>query len=170
MRKTDKRGRLAIRAGAIAAVLAATVPAGFAHARGPDWQPFAFPPYDAACGSTVVHVKASVNREFARASSVDDAAVYKVTGALRVNFRTDAGTEVTVNASGPGQLTVWPDGSYRVQSHGLNAFTFNEEQAQALGVPQISVSSGPFDVHWDSEGAVSGHLGTIIRDVCAELT
>ncbi len=171
MHNTNHKARVAIQAGLLATAMIAVVPAGNALARGSGWEFAPFGSYDAACGATVVHVSAAVNREYARLSTdADGNDVYKVTGSLTVRYATDAGKAVVVNSSGPGHLTLYSDGGQRVQAMGRNSFTFTEEQADALGVPQISVSSGPFDVTWNAEDEVSGHLGTIIRDVCAELT
>jgi hypothetical protein len=171
MHTTNHKTRVAFQAGLLATAMVAVLPVGNALARGGGWEFAPFGAYDAACGATVVHVSAVVNREYAWLSTdADGNDVYKVTGSLRIGYATDAGKEVVVNSSGPGHLTLYSDGGHRVQAMGLNSFTFTEEQADALGVPQISVSSGPFDVTWNADDEVSGHLGTIIRDICAELT
>ena len=139
--------------------------------RGDEWQPLAFTPYDAACGATTVHVEAVRNMEYYRETTLADGTVrWQVTGALKINYATDDGASVTVNASGPGNLLTSPSGDVQVLAHGRNSFTFTPEQAATLGVPQISVSAGPFDVTFHPDGTVSGHLGTIIEDVCAQLT
>ena len=156
---------------ALLAVAALGGTAGASAARGDKWQPLAFAPYDAACGATTVHVKAVRNMEYYRETTLPDGTVqWQVTGALKINYATDDGASVTVNASGPGRLLTFPSGDVQVLAHGRNSFTFTPEQAAALGVPQISVSAGPFDVTFHSDGTASGHLGTIIKDVCAELT
>ena len=109
-----------------------------------------------------------------------------MTGRLVLNYATDAGQSVTVNASGPGNLYIYPNGDTQIVSHGLNSFTFSEDQAATLGIPaicchfsedqtpradpQISVSAGPMDVTFRPDGTVSGHMGNIIEDVCAEIT
>ena len=170
MRNSNDKGRFAIGASVLAAAIVVALPASDAFARGDGWQPLAFTPYDAACGATTVHVSTSVNREFSRLATLPDGtAQYKVTGSLDIKYET-AEKSVTVNSSGPGHLLVFPDGGFEVIAKGRNSFTFTLEQAQTLGVPQISVSAGPFDVTWHPDGTVSGQLGTIIRDVCAELT
>ena len=75
-----------------------------------------------------------------------------------------------MNSSGPGHLLAFPSSDVQILAKGRNSFTFTLEQAETLGVPQISVSAGPFDVTFHSDGTVSGQLGNIIRDICAELT
>jgi hypothetical protein len=145
--------------------------AGTASSRGDGWQPLDAQPYDAACGATTVHVTFPVNREFYRVvETLPDGTIhYQITGALFVTYSTDAGASVTVNASGPGDQFAFPNGDFEAQGRGLNSFTFTAEHAAALGVPQISVSAGPIDVTFHADGTVSGHMGNIIEDVCAEL-
>jgi hypothetical protein len=71
--------------------------------------------------------------------------------------------------SGPGTQFAYPNGDFEAQGWGLNSFTFTAAHAATLGVPQISVSAGPIDVTFHTDGSVSGHRGNIIEDVCAEL-
>jgi hypothetical protein len=171
MRNNNHRGRFAIGAAVLAAAMVVALPASDAFARGDGWQPLAFTPYDAACGATTVHVSAPVNKEYYRETTLPDGTVqWQVNGSLKLTYATDEGESITVNSSGPGHLLVFPSSDVQILAKGLNSFTFTLEQAQTLGVPQISVSAGPFDVTFHSDGTVSGHLGNIIRDVCAELT
>jgi hypothetical protein len=175
MKKSTHKSRFAIGAAVCTAAMVATVPIGDASAggdgRGDGWQPLAFAPYDAACGTTTVHVSTSVNKEYYRETILPDGTVqWQVTGALTVKYATGTGESVIVNASGPGHLLVFPSTDVQVLAKGLNSYTFTQEQAETLGVPQISVSAGPIDVTWHPDGTVSGHMGNIIRDVCAELT
>ena len=154
----------------LAALAVLGVFAGNAAGRGDGWQPLNAQPYDWACGATTVHVTFPVNREYFRATTLADGTTqYQITGALFVTYSTDAGASVTVNASGPGVQFAYPNGDFEALGFGLNSFTFTPESAAALGVPQISVSAGPIDVIFHSDGSVSGHMGNIIEDVCAEL-
>jgi hypothetical protein len=154
----------------LAALAVLGVSAGTASGRGDGWQPLDAQPYDWACGATTVHVTFPVNREFFRTSTLADGTIqYQITGALFITYSTDAGASVTVNASGPGVQFAYPNGDFEALGFGLNSFTFTPEHAAALGVPQISVSAGPIDVTFHADGTVSGHMGTIIEDVCAEL-
>jgi hypothetical protein len=154
----------------LAALAVVCALAGTASARGDGWQPLNAEPYDAACGTTTVHVTFPVNREFFRATTLPDGTIrYDITGALFVTYSTDAGASVTVNASGPGTQFAYPNGDFEAQGTGLNSFTFTADHAATLGVPQISVSAGPIDVTFHADGSVSGHMGNIIEDVCAEL-
>ena len=169
MGKSIHKGRFTASAAVLAAAMVVTLPAYDVSARGNGWQYLDFASYDAACGPTTVHVS-GVSQEYYRETTLPDGTVeWQVTGSLYVTYETDE-KSITVNSSGPGHLLVFPDGVVEVVAHGRNSFTFSAEQAETLGVPQISVSAGPFDVKWHTDGTVSGHLGTIIRDVCAELT
>lgn len=155
----------------VAASVTIAVPATAAWARGDGWESLPFTPYDAACGDTVVHVNATVNKEFGRSTELPGGVVRtQITGSLFLNYSTDAGSSVDVNASGPGNTYAYPSGDFQVVAQGLNSFTFSPNQAATLGVPQISVSAGPIDVTFHTDGTVSGHMGNIIEDVCAELT
>jgi hypothetical protein len=171
MRKSIRWSRFAIQGTVLAGAMLATLPADDAWAgRGDGWRLLAFAPYDAACGATTVHVSTSVNKEYYRETILPDGTVrWHVTGSLRVEYATDEGRSVVVNASGPGNLLSFPNSDVRVLAKGLNSYTFTQEQAETLGVPQISVSAGPIDVTWHPDGTVSGHLGNIIEDVCADL-
>jgi hypothetical protein len=154
-----------------AAVCVLLTPASIALARGGGWQPLPFGPYDASCGATTVHVEAVVNKEYYKQYTLDDGTIrLKYTGALKIRYSTDAGDSVVVNASGPGNSFQHPDGELQFVNTGLNSFTFSEDQAAMLGVPQISVSAGQMNVTIHTDGSVSGHMGNIIEDVCAELT
>ena len=145
-------------------------PTGSASGSGDGWQPLNALPFDAACGATTVHVTFPVNREFFRATTLPDGTTqFQITGALFITYSTDAGASVTVNASGPGTQFAFPNGEFEAQGTGLNSFTWDAVSAATLGVPQISVSAGPIDVFFHSDGTVSGHMGNIIEDVCAEL-
>jgi hypothetical protein len=93
----------------------------------------------------------------------------QINGFLAITYSTDPGKSVTVNASGPGDQFFFPNGDFRFVYKGLNSFTLTESQAEALGVPQISLSAGPVDVTVHTDGTISGYMGNIIRDVCAEL-
>jgi hypothetical protein len=154
-----------------AAVCVLLTSASIAFARGGGWQPLVFNPYDATCGATTVHVEAVVNKEYFKQFTLDDGTIrQKFTGALKIRYSTDAGEAVVVNASGPGNGFHLTNGDLQFVNTGLNSFTFSQDQAAALGVPQISVSAGSMNVTFHTDGTVTGHMGNIIEDVCAELT
>ncbi len=154
----------------LAAVGVIAAIAGTAFARGGGWEPLPAPAYDAACGATVVHVTAPVNKEYFRTTTLPDGTVRTdVTGSLKLLFSTDAGASVSANASGPGSDFFYPNGDIEFVTTGLTSFPLTASQAATLGVPQLQVSAGPTDVILHPDGSVSGHMGNIIRDICAEL-
>ena len=51
----------------------------------------------------------------------------------------------------------------------MASYPLTASQAATLGVPQLQVSAGPTDVVIHPDGSVSGYMGNIIRDICAEL-
>jgi hypothetical protein len=169
MRKRTYKGPFAISTAVLATAMVVALPAHAASARGNDWHYLEFPDQTAACGATTVHVSGVSNEYYRETTLPDDTVEFEVRGSLVVTYETDAGASVTVNASGPGSLFISPEVPQHVVSHGLNSFWFSPEHAAQLGVPQISLSAGPFDVTWHADGTLSGHLGTIIRDICAEL-
>jgi hypothetical protein len=114
---------------------------------------------------------APVNREYYRETTLPDGTVQlHFTGSLWINYSTDAGASETVNNTGPGIVLFFQNGDVQVLGKGTSSLTLTPEQAATLGVPQIPVSAGPIDVTFHPDGSVSGHLGNIIEDVCAELT
>ena len=144
--------------------------AGTAFARGGGWEPLPAPPHDAACGGTIVHVTAPVDKEYFRTATLTDGTVrIDVTGSLKLQFSTDAGASTSANASGPGSEFLYPNGDVEFVTTGLASFPLTASQAATLGVPQLQVSAGPTDVILHPDGSVSGHMGNIIRDICAEL-
>jgi hypothetical protein len=166
-RKGVKVRKLLIATIAVGTIL---LPASTAWARGGGWQPLPIPPFDAACGATTVHVTIPVNKEFYRAATLPDGTIeWDITGALKATYSTDAGASVSANVSGPGTVLFFTNGDFQQLGRGLSAFAFTEDQAAALGVPQIPQSAGPVDLTFHTDGTVSGHLGNILQDICAEL-
>src|SRR6187431_2332644 len=138
MRMCTDRRRFAIAAAALTAAAVVSLPAHHASARGGEWEFLAFTPGEAACGDTIVKMTTSVNKEYFREATLPDETIsWQVTGSLGVIYAADNGKSVTVNASGPGHLLIHTNGDVQVQAKGLNSYTFTEDQAQTLGVPQI---------------------------------
>jgi hypothetical protein len=170
MRKSPDRGCFAIVAAVLSGATVMVLPAGSPLARGDGWQPLPSYVYDWACGAQTVHVSAT-SKEYARETALPDGTIQlEITGSLKTIYSTDEGKSVIVNNSGPGNLFLLPNGDQHFVTKGLNSFTLTPEQAATLGVPQIQVSAGPIDFTFHTDGTVSGHLGNIIQDVCAELT
>jgi hypothetical protein len=156
---------------AIALVSAVGVFAGMALARGGGWQPIVNGPWDASCGVTAVHGYPVANKELARTTATlpDGTVVSQISGSLKWRVGTDAGASIVVNSSGPGQILWYPSGSFEIVGKGETLFAFTVDQAATFGVSQIVQSKGPADVVFHTDGKVSGHLGSVVRSVCAEL-
>lgn len=170
MRKSPDRGRSAMVAAVLTGATVMVLPAGSPLARGDGWQPLPSYVFDAACGAKTVHVSAT-SKEYFRETALPDGTIqWQITGSLKTIYSTDEGKSVIVNNSGPGNLFFLPNGDQHFVAQGLSSFTLTPEQAATLGVPQIQVSAGPIDFTFHTDGTVSGHLGNIIQDVCAELT
>ena len=119
------------------------LPTNHAFARGDGWLPLPFAPYDAACGTTTVHVSAPVNREFYLETTLADGTVqWHVTGSLDLNYATDDGKSITVNSSGPGHLLTFPNADVQVLAKGRNSFTFTPEVSKSTVACWMAYSTG----------------------------
>src|SRR5437588_8711703 len=121
------------------------LPATTAWARGDGWVPLPASPFDALCGSTIVHVSFPVNKEYGIfTTEPDGTVVLKATGSLTLAFATDAGASFSTNSSGPGQFFFYPNGDFEVDAQGLNTELLSAEQATELGLPsEITLLKGP---------------------------
>jgi len=170
MSNSPDRGGFAIVAAVLSGAMMMVLPAGSPLARGDGWQPLSDYTFDWACGAKTVHVAGFVKQYFRETDLPDGTIQWQVTGTLKNTYSTDDGKSVNVNASGPGYVLFLPNGDTRILGEGVSSFTLTLEQAATLGVPQIQVSAGPLDLTFHTDGTVSGYMGTIIQDVCAELT
>ena len=127
--------------------------------------------FDWTCGATAVHGYPVANKEFERTTATlpDGTVEWQVSGSLKWQLTTDAGASTVVNSSGPGRIFFYPDGSVEIVGQGETLFTFTADQAATFGVSQMTLSKGPADVVFNADGTVSGHLGKVTRDICAEL-
>ena len=168
----NKRKAAHFGSGIAIAVALLVVTAPNVLARGDGWQLISLPPsVDAACGSTTVHVSWPVNQEYVRnLPQPDGTVIQQFTGFLVVNFRTDAGSSVTVNTSGPARSTIFLNGDYEVHSLGLNTGAWTPEQAAEVGMPQVWTSSGLIDFVAHPDGSVTPIvIPHDVTNVCAEL-
>jgi hypothetical protein len=141
-------------------------------ARGDGWELVQLPTDAVAfCGSTTVHVSWPVNQEYVRnLPQADGTVIQQFNGYLVVNFATDAGGSVTLNTSGPARSIAYPNGDYEVHGVGLNTGSWTPEQAAAVGMPQVWVSSGLIDFIAHPDGTVTPVvIPHNVTDVCAEL-
>ncbi len=142
------------------------VPASVAFARGGGWQPADLQPFDAACGSTVVHVTIPVDREYVReVDQTDGTVLLEFTGFVSVNYATDDGASLTVNSSGPTKIYNRPNGDVEFVARG--AVT---GPAPLPGLPDLIWTAGRGDLIFHPDGSV-----TVLKfphrlvDICAEL-
>ena len=113
-----------------------------------------------------------MNNEYDRlvATLQDGTLQYQFAGSIRLNFATDAGASVTVSASSPGTQFVHPDGTIEFMTFGRVVDVAGPGEADALGLPSnIVVLTGRNDITYHFDGTVSGTIGTVAEDVCAEL-
>jgi hypothetical protein len=164
------KGRFAIVAAVLSGATVMVLPAGSPLARGDGWYPLPSYAFDWACGAQTVHVSAT-SKEYAQETDLPDGTIQlTITGSLKTVYSTDDGKSVMINQSGPGNLFLLPNGDQHFVVRGLNSFTLTQEQAAAIGVPQIQVTAGPGDFTLHPDGTGSGYMGNVIMDVCAELT
>ena len=125
------------------------------------------------CGFPVL-VTPVVNGEYTKVlKAADGFTTYLFTGPFSASLtNVQTGKTITENASGPGKVTAFPDGSATVDVKGLNAFRLPPAIAAAFGLPQLFVSAGPLTLTFDSNGnltsvSLTGHVKV---DVCAALS
>jgi hypothetical protein len=156
----------------LAAFTLLLAPAGTALARGDGWQPAVFDPFDWSCGTTTVHVSFPVNRYYVRyISQPDGSTLQQATGFVSVLMTTDAGKSVSAVISGPGRNVIYPNGDFEFHSFGRNSNFLTAEQAEAIGLPEIFLSSGLIDLVIHPDGTITWiRIPNAITDACAELT
>jgi len=163
MRKT--RAALAIAALATA-TLGTTTPA---QARGDGWEKV--PDRGAftvrACG-TALRLTEVVNREYQRTTTTDaDGTMhFQITGAYKVRVTAKDGRSALINASGPGFPTLTEAGVYTFDARGLNIVYLNRMDRRALGLPALSVTSGPLTIRYKRGSVTLLRAPAHVRNVC----
>ena len=163
--------------GALLSLFAGVVTAVPALAgRGDGWQLGAIAPETIpadVCGFAVYVNPVAFKGYTKELKASDGTAVFLSTGTLKIAYTNlDTGKTITENASGPGKVTAFPDGSATVDVKGLNAFRLPPAIAAAFGLPQLFVSAGPLTLTFDPDGnltsvSLTGHVKV---DVCAALS
>ena len=104
------------------------------------------PPLDLPAGfcSFPVHLEPVVNKEYGTfTTSADGATIIKESGVLKFAISNqDTGKTTLVNASGPGTVTIYPDGSVTVLGTGHWLIFNPADDAAAFGLPGLMVTSG----------------------------
>ena len=149
-----------------------------ASARGPKWEflpagPLTLPA--ASCGFPVA-LDFPRNEEFAKATSNPDGSTdILFTGSFHVSAtNTDTSKTVVVNASGPGHIHLYSDGSqsFLLLGHTLILF-FSAAQAESFGAPSaLFLWAGQVRGTFDADGNLTSETfgGHLLLDICAALS
>lgn len=125
---------------------------------------------DGVCAFPVL-VSYSGVRQHVRSSTLPDGTIVsQIEGSASITVTNDvSGKTLTYNASGPGTVTVHPDGSFSFIAHGTNLF-WTTVGNSAPGVPQLEFATGLISVSVASSGRTLSHsLQGTSTDVCAAL-
>ena len=146
--------------------------AGSAAGRGGDWTPVPATPFDTLCGTTTVHVSFPVSKEYQQVTTLPDGTqLTKLTGSAFVNFATDAGASLTVNASGPTNSETFNPvtGDFDFSGTGQSVVFLSPEQSAATGLPELFSTSGPIDILFRGDGTVQvNHINmNTLTNICA---
>jgi len=164
--------------GTILAICAAALTASPALAgRGPKWQLLPFRPFtlDARYCGFRVGVTSPVHQEYAKIlKAADGSMTTLITGALTATF-TNLGTgkAITENLSGPGKVTMAPDGTVTVAEQGHNGLFLVPADAHRFGLPTLTVTAGPVtETLAPPHGAITSlsRRGHILVNICAALS
>ena len=82
------------------------------------------------------------------------------------------GKTVTENSSGPGTLTIFPDGSLTEATQGVTVTFLAPADAARFGLPAVSVTAGALTISVDPNGNITSLSlhGRVLVDVCAALS
>jgi hypothetical protein len=148
-----------------------------ASARGPKWEflppePFTLPA--ASCGFPVA-LDFPRNKEFGKETDNPDGSVDLLfTGSFNASAtNTDTGKTVVVNASGPGHIHLYPDGSqsFLFLGHTLDFF-FSAADAESIGAPSaLFLWAGQVRATFDADGNETSETygGHMLLDICTAL-
>lgn len=172
--RTHAFGRLAILALALA-LSGLLAPTSVSANNDPHRSFEAATPFDLPAGfcSFPVHFAFPVDREYGTFSTAaDGSTIIKTTGSLDVSLANLlTGKTITLNASGPGTVTISPDGTTgRFDSQGLGVF-FATNGPQ-FGLPSNLIqTSGPLvgTVDLTTSAITSLNSPQVLLDVCAAL-
>jgi hypothetical protein len=131
-------------------------------------------PVDLPAGfcSFPTHYDVVANKEYGKITTLPDGTtVIVLTGSFKMSAtNVDTGESVLLNASGPGTITFYPDGSFTVDGTG-HWLIFNlATDAAQFGLPAVMLTSGQFHETFDATGTLTELSVTGgVTDVCAEL-
>jgi hypothetical protein len=125
------------------------------------------------CGFPVL-MNPVASKEFSKELKTSDGTLaFLGTGTLKVAYtNVDTGKTITENVSGPGKLTVFPDGSLVLVAHGNAGFMLPQAVSESSGLPRLGITAGTETLSVDPNGnTTSASLnGTVKVDVCAALS
>jgi hypothetical protein len=176
---TLRRFGVLVALGAMLSMLAGVLTASPALAgRGPKWQPPGpIPPFTlpaSFCGFKL-RVAFPVNHEYTKVlRHADGSKTFLFTGAATVSYTNlQTGKSITVPENGPGEATIYADGSITEVHTGRNGpFILTPAHAKQFGLPTVSVTAGRLAFSVNAAGSttsVSLH-GRVLVDVCAALS
>ncbi len=153
----------------------ATAAPALAGGRGDGWQFLDFGAgFDSENCGFLVHATQDVDKVFVKVlKTADGSTIFLFTGAAKITFTNPAnGKSISENTSGPGTITVNPDGSATFVSMGPTPIDLTPEDAARLGLPAVFVFAGRGTATVDAAGnIVSASMdGTILVNVCAALS
>jgi len=163
--------------GTIVALCAAALTASPALAgRGHKWHLVPARPFtlDARYCGFRVGVTLPVRHEYTKILKAADGSMTTLTtGALTATFTNlRTGKAITEDLSGPGKVTLSPDGSVIVTEKGHNGLFFLPADAHRFGLPTLTVTTGPVTESIAPDGAITSlsRHGHILVDICAALS
>jgi hypothetical protein len=121
-----------------------------------------------------VHVDTVFNKEYIdhQWTNPDGSLTILFTGALVLRVtNTTTGKTITVNASGPLKVTIYPDGSVSGTPLGRFFHWFDQTDQQRFGVPGLALFTGRVTATIDSAGNITSASYTgHVTDLCAALS
>ena len=162
--------------GTILALCAAALTASPALAgRGPKWHLAPARPFtlDARYCGFQVGVTLPVHHEYTKILKAADGSMTTLTtGTLTATFTNlRTGKAITENLSGPGKMTVAPDGFATITEKGHNGLFLLPADAHQFGLPTLTVTTGPVTLIIAADGAITSvsRHGHILVNICAAL-
>jgi hypothetical protein len=119
-----------------------------------------------------VHIDVVANKEYGKITTLPDGTtIIKVAGTLKLRAtNVTTGKSILLNASGPGTITIYPDGSVTIDATGHTLNYIPAASAGLFGFPGVMLTSGQFHETDDPTGTPTAMSVTgRATDVCAAL-
>jgi hypothetical protein len=127
------------------------------------------------CGLQV-QIAPVAHKEYTKVPNTTYGSVNVLTaGALKISYTNtnlQTGKTITVNSSGPGNTTVFADGSELVAAKGPAGLILAPPDAKGFGLPTVSVLAGALTLTVDPAGNITSlsFHGHVLVNVCAALS